>query len=148
MTKTQANGKDQAEFPYRFQRTDLWRPAYDFLESLEKDTLVTQKEVSDWLDANPGILERLSEKHSRYHLVHYTQRMHLKMLKKRGKIPKVFFSYVIIAAYVDSFDAWHVQSVQYTVELFQRLLSKFYLHWSNISINISNLKLLKTKGFI
>ncbi|XP_078175462.1 ribonucleoside-diphosphate reductase subunit beta isoform X2 [Carex rostrata] len=87
-TPEKANGKDQAEFPYRFQRTDLWRPAYDFLESLEKDTLVTQKEVSDWLDANPGILERLSEKHSRYHLVHYTQRMHLKMLKKRGKIPK------------------------------------------------------------
>ncbi|KAJ4805374.1 Eukaryotic translation initiation factor 3 subunit I [Rhynchospora pubera] len=87
-TLDQGEGRDQVEFPYRFQRTDLWKPAYDFLESLDKDTLVTQKEVSDWLDANPDIFERLSEKHSRYHLVHYTQRMHLKMLKKKGKLPK------------------------------------------------------------
>ncbi|KAJ3681260.1 hypothetical protein LUZ60_015749 [Juncus effusus] len=81
-------GRDQGEFPYRFQRTDLWQPAYKWLESLEKETLVTHKEVSDWLDANPNILQRLAEKHSRYHLVHYTQRMHLKLLKKRGKLPK------------------------------------------------------------
>jgi len=33
-------------------------------------------------------MDRLVEKHSKYHLIHYTQRMHLKMLKKKGKLPK------------------------------------------------------------
>uniref|UniRef100_A0A0E0IEZ9 Uncharacterized protein n=1 Tax=Oryza nivara TaxID=4536 RepID=A0A0E0IEZ9_ORYNI len=79
---------DQSAFPYRFQRTDLWKPVYKWLESLELESLVTSKEISEWLTSNPQIMDRLVEKHSKYHLIHYTQRMHLKLLKKRGKIPK------------------------------------------------------------
>jgi hypothetical protein len=62
---------------------------YKWLESLELESLVTSKEISEWLTSNPQIMDRLVEKHSKYHLIHYTQRMHLKLLKKRGKIPKV-----------------------------------------------------------
>jgi hypothetical protein len=61
---------------------------YKWLESLELESLVTSKEISEWLTSNPQIMDRLVEKHSKYHLIHYTQRMHLKLLKKRGKIPK------------------------------------------------------------
>lgn len=77
------------EFPYRFQRTDLWKPVYGWLESLDKDVLVNGKEISEWLSSNPNVMERLFEKHSRYHLMHYIQRLHLKLLKKKGKLPKV-----------------------------------------------------------
>ncbi|XP_066331002.1 uncharacterized protein [Miscanthus floridulus] len=79
---------DQSAFPYRFQRTDLWKPVYQWLESLELDSLVATQQISDWLTSNPKIMDRLVEKHSKYHLIHYTQRMHLKMLKKKGKLPK------------------------------------------------------------
>ncbi|TVU04930.1 hypothetical protein EJB05_48074, partial [Eragrostis curvula] len=79
---------EQSAFPYRFQRTDLWKPVYQWLETLEMDSLVETKEISDWLTSNPKIMDRLVEKHSKYHLIHYTQRMHLKLLKKRGKLPK------------------------------------------------------------
>ncbi|XP_062195409.1 uncharacterized protein LOC133898740 [Phragmites australis] len=79
---------DQSAFPYRFQRTDLWKPVYQWLESLEMDSLVETKQISDWLTSNPKIMDRLVEKHSKYHLIHYTQRMHLKLLKKKGKLPK------------------------------------------------------------
>jgi glutamine synthetase adenylyltransferase len=80
---------DQSAFPYRFQRTDLWKPVYQWLETLEMETLVESKQISDWLAANPQVMNRLVEKHSKYHLIHYSQRMHLKLLKKRGKLPKV-----------------------------------------------------------
>lgn len=80
---------DQSAFPYRFQRTDLWKPVYQWLESLDMDSLVATQQISDWLTSNPKIMDRLVEKHSKYHLIHYTQRMHLKMLKKKGKLPKV-----------------------------------------------------------
>ncbi|XP_051203014.1 uncharacterized protein [Lolium perenne] len=79
---------DQSAFPYRFQRTDLWKPVYQWLETLEMETLVESKQISDWLAANPQVMNRLVEKHSKYHLIHYSQRMHLKLLKKRGKLPK------------------------------------------------------------
>ncbi|PVH37259.1 hypothetical protein PAHAL_6G277000 [Panicum hallii] len=79
---------DQSAFPYRFQRTDLWKPVYQWLESLDMDSLVATQQISDWLTSNPKIMDRLVEKHSKYHLIHYTQRMHLKMLKKKGKLPK------------------------------------------------------------
>ncbi|KAK3123986.1 hypothetical protein QOZ80_8AG0638950 [Eleusine coracana subsp. coracana] len=79
---------EQSAFPYRFQRTDLWKPVYQWLESLEMESLVETKQISDWLTSNPKIMDRLVEKHSKYHLIHYTQRMHLKLLKKRGKLPK------------------------------------------------------------
>lgn len=50
--------------------------------------LVSGKEISEWLSANPAVMERLFSKHSRYHMMHYIQRLHLKLLKKRGKLPK------------------------------------------------------------
>ncbi|XP_064993254.1 uncharacterized protein LOC135582076 isoform X2 [Musa acuminata AAA Group] len=84
----QVDLSNEAEFPYRFQRTDLWKPVYRWLESLDKDVLVNAKEISEWLAANPEVTERLFSKHSRYHMMHYIQRMHLKLLKKRGKLPK------------------------------------------------------------
>jgi hypothetical protein len=62
---------------------------YQWLETLEMETLVESKQISDWLAANPQVMNRLVEKHSKYHLIHYSQRMHLKLLKKRGKLPKV-----------------------------------------------------------
>lgn len=62
---------------------------YQWLETLEMDSLVTSKQISDWLASNPQVMDRLVEKHSKYHLIHYSQRMHLKLLKKRGKLPKV-----------------------------------------------------------
>lgn len=52
------------------------------------DSLVATEQISDWLTSNPKIMDKLVEKHSKYHLIHYTQRMHLKMLKKKGKLPK------------------------------------------------------------
>lgn len=61
---------------------------YQWLESLELDSLVATQQISDWLTSNPKIMDRMVEKHSKYHLIHYTQRMHLKMLKKKGKLPK------------------------------------------------------------
>nr|XP_010927730.1 uncharacterized protein LOC105049689 isoform X2 [Elaeis guineensis] len=84
----QVETSGQVEFPYRFQRTDLWKPVYRWLESLDKDVLVSGKEISEWLSANPLVMERLFSKHSQYHMMHYIQRMHLKLLKKRGKLPK------------------------------------------------------------
>ncbi|KAG1363489.1 hypothetical protein COCNU_11G003160 [Cocos nucifera] len=84
----QVGTSGQVEFPYRFQRTDLWKPVYRWLESLDKDVLVSGKEISEWLSANPLVMERLFSKHSQYHMMHYIQRMHLKLLKKRGKLPK------------------------------------------------------------
>jgi hypothetical protein len=96
---------EQSAFPYKFQRTDLWKPVYQWLESLEMDSLVETKQISDWLTSNPKIMDRLVEKHSKYHLIHYTQRMHLKLLKKRGKLPKV-------NAFLNSFvDDWSMQDM-------------------------------------
>ncbi|XP_008790776.2 uncharacterized protein LOC103707865 isoform X1 [Phoenix dactylifera] len=84
----QVEASGRVDFPYRFQRTDLWQPVYKWLESLDKDVLVSGKEISEWLSANPSVMERLFSKHSQYHMMHYIQRMHLKLLKKRGKLPK------------------------------------------------------------
>jgi hypothetical protein len=47
----------QSVFPYRFQRTDLWKPVYQWLETLEMDSLVETKQISDWLSSNPNIME-------------------------------------------------------------------------------------------
>lgn len=69
---------------------------YQWLESLELDSLVATQQISDWLTSNPKIMDRLVEKHSKYHLIHYTQRMHLKMLKKKGKLPKVHMVFLTI----------------------------------------------------
>ncbi|XP_039121855.1 uncharacterized WD repeat-containing protein alr2800 isoform X2 [Dioscorea cayenensis subsp. rotundata] len=74
--------------PYRFQRTDQWMPVYSWLESLDADSLVDSKEIMAWLESNRKVYDMLLLKHSKYHLMHYIQRLHLKVLKKKGKVPK------------------------------------------------------------
>ncbi|KAF8408420.1 hypothetical protein HHK36_007572 [Tetracentron sinense] len=69
----------------RFQRTDQWRPVYSWLESLNKNQVVKSKEISDWLSENPKVKEQLYSRHSRNHLMHYIQKCHSKMLKRREK---------------------------------------------------------------
>ncbi|XP_057972378.1 uncharacterized protein LOC131160579 isoform X3 [Malania oleifera] len=82
----QETDTNQADFSHaRFQRTDQWIPVYSWLESLDKDEVVKSKEISDWLSDNPKIREQLCLRHSRYHLMHYIKKCHLKILKRRDK---------------------------------------------------------------
>ncbi|KAL5973058.1 hypothetical protein ACLOJK_039865 [Asimina triloba] len=71
--------------PPRFQRTDLWMPVYSWLESLDKTEIVKPNEIIDWLSENPGIREQLYSKHPRHQVMHYIQRCHFKMLRRREK---------------------------------------------------------------
>ncbi|ESR53355.1 hypothetical protein CICLE_v10018838mg [Citrus x clementina] len=73
------------ETPARFQRTDQWIPVYAWLENLDQDEVVKSKDISDWLNANPQVKEQLCSRHSRYHLMHYIKKCHLKILKRREK---------------------------------------------------------------
>ncbi|XP_048226400.1 uncharacterized protein LOC8287019 isoform X4 [Ricinus communis] len=77
---------NQVDIPHaRFQRTDQWLPVYSWLESLDKDEVVKSKDISDWLTENPEIKEHLCSRHSRYHLMHYIKKCHMKILKRREK---------------------------------------------------------------
>ncbi|XP_038708210.1 uncharacterized protein LOC120003332 isoform X2 [Tripterygium wilfordii] len=76
---------NQVEYQNRFQRTDQWIPVYSWLESLDREEVVKSKDISDWLTANPEIKEQLCSRHSRYHLMHYIKKCHLKILKRREK---------------------------------------------------------------
>ncbi|XP_028765162.1 uncharacterized protein LOC114723436 isoform X1 [Neltuma alba] len=77
---------NQLDIPHaRFQRTDQWIPVYSWLETLDKDEVVKSKEISDWLTENPKVQEKLCSRHSRYHLMHYIKKCHLKILKRREK---------------------------------------------------------------
>ncbi|MED6206915.1 hypothetical protein PIB30_031025 [Stylosanthes scabra] len=69
----------------RFQRTDQWLPVYSWLETLDKDEVVKSKEISEWLTENPKVQEQLCSRHSKYHLMHYIKKCHLKILKRREK---------------------------------------------------------------
>ncbi|KAJ4835222.1 hypothetical protein Tsubulata_921049 [Turnera subulata] len=69
----------------RFQRTDQWLPVYSWLESLDRDEVVKSKDIAEWLNANPEIREDLCSRHSRYHLMHYIKKCHMKILKRREK---------------------------------------------------------------
>lgn len=71
--------------PARFQRTDQWLPVYSWLESLDADEVVKSKDIADWLTANPAIREELSSRHSRYHLMHYIKKCHVKILKRKER---------------------------------------------------------------
>ncbi|XP_020212394.1 uncharacterized protein LOC109796943 [Cajanus cajan] len=76
----------QLDLPHaRFQRTDQWIPVYSWLETLDKDEVVKSKEISDWLTDNPKVQEQLCSRHSRYHLMHYIKKCHMKILKRREK---------------------------------------------------------------
>lgn len=78
----------------RFQRTDQWRPVYSWLESLDRDEVVKSKDISDWLNENPKVQEQLCSRHSRYHLMHYIKKCHMKILKRREK-KKVLHSFCL-----------------------------------------------------
>ncbi|EEF42195.1 uncharacterized protein LOC8287019 isoform X2 [Ricinus communis] len=83
---SQATELNQVDIPHaRFQRTDQWLPVYSWLESLDKDEVVKSKDISDWLTENPEIKEHLCSRHSRYHLMHYIKKCHMKILKRREK---------------------------------------------------------------
>ncbi|KAL4348127.1 hypothetical protein GQ457_17G018100 [Hibiscus cannabinus] len=71
--------------PARFQRTDQWIPVYSWLESLDTDEVVKSKDISDWLNDNQQVKDQLCSRHSRYHLMHYIKKCHLKILKRREK---------------------------------------------------------------
>ncbi|KAJ4712577.1 Ribonucleoside-diphosphate reductase subunit beta [Melia azedarach] len=71
--------------PARFQRTDQWIPVYSWLENLDQDEVVKSKDISDWLNDNPQVKDQLCSRHSRYHLMHYIKKCHLKILKRREK---------------------------------------------------------------
>ncbi|KAK8604642.1 hypothetical protein V6N13_099574 [Hibiscus sabdariffa] len=71
--------------PARFQRTDQWIPVYSWLESLDTDEVVKSKDISDWLNENQQVKDQLCSRHSRYHLMHYIKKCHLKILKRREK---------------------------------------------------------------
>ncbi|KAL9260585.1 hypothetical protein AKJ16_DCAP10743 [Drosera capensis] len=75
----------RGENPARFQRSDQWLPVYSWLESLDTDDVISSKDVADWLSSNPDISEKLGSKHTRYHLMHYIKKCHIKILKKQGK---------------------------------------------------------------
>lgn len=60
-------------------------PSYSWLESLDTDELIKSKDVVDWLTANPEIRDDLYARHSRYHLMHYIKKCHVKILKRKEK---------------------------------------------------------------
>ncbi|EYU35855.1 hypothetical protein ABFS82_09G036800 [Erythranthe guttata] len=72
-------------YDHRFQRTDQWKPIYSWLESIDTDEVIKSKDVVDWLTANPEIRDHLYTRHSRYHLMHYIKKCHVKILKRKEK---------------------------------------------------------------
>ncbi|KZV21697.1 hypothetical protein F511_02855 [Dorcoceras hygrometricum] len=72
-------------YDHRFQRTDQWMPVYSWLESLDTDEVIKSADVADWLNANPEIRDHLYARHSRYHLMHYIKKCHVKILKRKEK---------------------------------------------------------------
>nr|XP_011463266.1 PREDICTED: uncharacterized protein LOC105351200 isoform X1 [Fragaria vesca subsp. vesca] len=77
---------DDINIPHaRFQRTDQWRPVYSWLESLNSGDVVKSKDISEWLTSNPEIQEYLCSRHTRYHLMHYIKKCHMKILKRRER---------------------------------------------------------------
>ncbi|TYI71349.1 hypothetical protein E1A91_D08G288100v1, partial [Gossypium mustelinum] len=85
-SQTQEREPSQHDLPpARFQRTDQWIPVYSWLESLDTDEVVKSKDILDWLNDNPQVKDQLCYRHSRYHLMHYIKKCHLKILKRREK---------------------------------------------------------------
>lgn len=127
----QVTETSQAEIPpARFQRTDQWLPVYSWLESLDKDEVVKSKDISDWLTQNPEIKEHLCSKHSRYHLMHYIKKCHVKILKRRER------KKVANASHLKLFLVENLLSVQtgtkhMGIYVFWHLLSyrKFFVWW-------------------
>lgn len=81
-------GKDGNQLDHsqaRFQRTDQWLPIYTWLESLEADEVIKSKDILDWLTENSEVREDLYSRHSRYHLMHYIKKCHVKILKRKER---------------------------------------------------------------
>ncbi|ERN09947.1 hypothetical protein AMTR_s00013p00192790 [Amborella trichopoda] len=72
-----------------FQRTDHWRPIYTWLESWDTNEVVKPSDIVNWFSENPEVKNELYSRHSKYHLMHYIQRLHAKLLRKQGKLQKV-----------------------------------------------------------
>nr|GMC72265.1 uncharacterized protein LOC109177174 [Ipomoea batatas] len=92
----------ESTFDHRFQRTDQWMPVYSWLESLDTDDVVKSKDILEWLTENAEIREQLSSRHSRYHLMHYIKKCHVKILKRKGKKVLTFSSSVRSAKFLES----------------------------------------------
>ncbi|KAK9073578.1 hypothetical protein SSX86_007902 [Deinandra increscens subsp. villosa] len=84
-TGVNPSNEEKDPFYFRFQRSDQWMPIYSWLETLETDEVIKSKEIADWLNANKEIQDDLLTRHSRYHLMHYIKKCHMKILKKREK---------------------------------------------------------------
>ncbi|KAK1389026.1 RING finger protein [Heracleum sosnowskyi] len=69
----------------RFQRTDQWKLVYTWLETLEDTEVVKSNDIADWLSANPDVRDDLYSRHSRYHLMHYIKKWHVKILKRKER---------------------------------------------------------------
>lgn len=105
---------NQLDLPHaRFQRTDQWIPVYSWLETLDKDEVVKSKEISDWLTQNPKVQEQLCSRHSRYHLMHYIKKCHLKILKRREKrkVLNSFSPFVLFLKYFRRPVLWIFSSI-------------------------------------
>ncbi|XP_078434494.1 ribonucleoside-diphosphate reductase subunit beta [Wolffia australiana] len=68
-------------------RAEHWLPVYSWLESLDTVEVVSNKEIKDWFRENPDIKENLSRR-TRYHLMQYIQKVHAKILKRKGNFQK------------------------------------------------------------
>ncbi|KAK1427719.1 hypothetical protein QVD17_16412 [Tagetes erecta] len=84
-TNVNRSNEEKDPFYFRFQRSDQWMPIYSWLETLKTDEVIKSKEIVDWLTENAEIRDDLLTRHSRYHLMHYIKKCHMKILKKREK---------------------------------------------------------------
>ncbi|XP_057949574.1 uncharacterized protein LOC131144743 [Malania oleifera] len=67
------------------KRSEKWIPVHAWLESLDKKGVVRSREISNWLSQNPLVKEQLYSRYSHYHLMHYVQKCHSRILKRRDK---------------------------------------------------------------
>lgn len=86
-------------------------PVYSWLESLDTDELIKSKDVVDWLTANPEIRDDLYARHSRYHLMHYIKKCHVKILKRKEK--QVIFLHLFLKFTV----WWNYNAVNYAIDI-------------------------------
>ncbi|KAF3775637.1 Dynein assembly factor with WDR repeat domains 1 [Nymphaea thermarum] len=71
---------------YQFQRSDMWKPVYAWLETLNTTDIVKKSEIVRWLSENPAVKNALQSRNSRYNFMHYIQKLHKKLLRKRGRL--------------------------------------------------------------
>lgn len=67
----------------RFRRSEKWKPVYAWLESLDTGSVVGAKVIEIWLENNPSVKQDLLGKHTRQHLLHYIQKCHASLMKKK-----------------------------------------------------------------